>query len=60
MGGAEEGWRVFLAVAGFSLLGFMVSRHAGSGWGVGVGVFGYACYMLGYMLGWTFGNERRR
>jgi hypothetical protein len=43
---------------GFAVLGFVIATTAGTDWGVGVGVLGFVCYMLGWSLGWASAQDR--
>jgi hypothetical protein len=47
------------AMIGFAVLGFVIATKADADWGVGVGVLGYVCFMLGWGLGWSSAQDRR-
>lgn len=56
---SEGGWGVFLSVLGFAVVGFLFSHWTGeTDWGVGVGLYGLACYGVGWALGWGAGSAR--
>jgi hydrogenase/urease accessory protein HupE len=52
-------WRVFVAMASFVVIGFLISQSSRPQWGVLFGAFGFACYITGYAIGLTFGREQR-
>jgi hypothetical protein len=44
---------------GFAVLGLVIATKADVDWGVGIGVLGYVCYMLGWALGWASAQDPR-
>jgi hypothetical protein len=53
-----EGWRFLGAAAAFAVTGFLIAQSSSAQWGVLLGVFGFVCYEVGYVVGQTLGARR--